>query len=175
MRGGRHLLIALLLSGCSEVILDCDDPEAAGWSEENADAERDMLVAVNSARESGATCRGTVMPPVPPLEMDDALRCAARSHAVDMATSDYFAHDSLAGNGPSVRVDRVGYEWSVVSENIAAGRDTAEATVAGLLASTTGHCENMLDPEVVDAGMGVAFAAETSYGWYWTQVFAAPR
>ncbi len=160
--------------GCSTLVLDCDAIDAENWSEAHAPVEEEMLAAVNARREAGAECRGVAMPPVPALRMESRLRCAARSHAVDMSERHYFDHTSPGGAGPADRVDATGYAWSVVSENISAGLDEAEATVQGLMESTTGHCENIMDADVVEAGMGLAITGDDQYGHYWTQVFAAP-
>jgi len=171
------ILIALLTAptpGCSDIVIDCDAPDAPGWDPAHAPVEEEMLAAVNARREAGAECRGTAMPPVPPVTMEERLRCAARSHSVDMSEQRYFDHTSPSGAGPSQRVDAVGYDWSTVSENIAAGREEAEATVDDLMDSTTGHCENIMDGDVSEAGIGLAFT-DDDYGHYWTQVFAAPR
>lgn len=179
MRRRRDLLtilVALSLAavGCSELVLDCEDPEGAGWDPDHASLEEAMVEAVNARREAGAVCRGATMPAVPPVEMDERLRCAARSHSLDMAAEDYFAHDSRAGNDVATRVDRTGYAWSVLSENLSGGYEVPEESVQSLMESTSGHCENIMDATVVDAGIGLAFASESTYIWYWTQVFASP-
>lgn len=174
LRTAALALAALLCSGCSTLAIDCEDPEASGWDPAHASLEEEMLQEVNARREAGAECRGVAMPPVATLTMDPTLRCAARSHSVDMVTRAFFSHDAPGGGGPADRVTAAGYEWSTVSENIAAGRPDAATTVQDLIESTTGHCENILDGNVVHAGMGLAMAND-EYGTYWTQVFAAPQ
>jgi uncharacterized protein YkwD len=166
--------VALMGIGCSELVIECEDPEGAGWNPDDAPREEAMLDAVNARREAGAECRGTGMAPTSPLVMNDRLRCAARSHSLDMAAQNYFAHDSLYGHGVAARVARAGYSWSMVSENLSGGFELAEDSVQALMESTSGHCENIMDPDVVDAGIGLAFQESSTYLWYWTQVFGRP-
>lgn len=166
-------MLAALLAGCAAQF-DCEDPESSGWSADLAPEEEAMLAEVNAHRAAGAVCNGVDMPPVGALVMDDALRCAARGHAVDLGTQDYFAHEGLDGSTPAERAEDAGYEWSRIAENISGGRDNAADTVTGLLESTTGHCENIMQAEVTEAGMGAAIIEGSTYTMYWVQVFGAP-
>lgn len=166
-----------VLIGCvppeqERVVLDCEDPEAGGWSAEMAPDEEQILVAANDWRALGALCAGVEAPPVAALTMNPELRCAARSHAVDMAVRGYFDHLSPEGVSPGERAEEAGYSWRALSENISEGRSSAAETVDGLIASTSGHCENLMDEDPVEAGMGAHFDGET---WWWVQLFGAPR
>jgi uncharacterized protein YkwD len=109
------------------------------------------------------TSRGEVA-----LKPDLDLQRAAQAHSADMASGDYFAHDSRNGATPLARMraagylpgslsgyGRVGYE---VGENIAWGTlwlATPKAIVAGWMASP-GHRANILDSNFRDTGVGVA-------------------
>ncbi len=167
--------LALLLAGCPDAGFDCEDPESSGWSSAGAPDEQAMLDEVNARRAAGAVCNGADMPAVGPVTMNDSLRCAARRHAVDLGERDYFAHESPGGVTPAERAEEAGYDWGRISENIAGGRDTAELTVSDLIGSTTGHCENIMDAEVFDVGMGVATIEDSELSTYWVQVFGAER
>jgi uncharacterized protein YkwD len=64
----------------------------------------------------------------------------------------------------------VGYTgWSALGENIAGGYPTADAVVAGWMASP-GHRANILSPRFTEMGVGRVTAAGT-YGTYWAQEF----
>ncbi len=171
---GLAAIPLLFLVGC-DAGFDCEDPESSGWSSAAEPDERDMLDEVNARRAAGATCNGVAMPAVGPVTMNEELRCAARRHAVDLGVRDYFAHESPGGVTPAERAEDAGYDWSRISENIAGGRDSAELTVEDLIGSTTGHCENIMDAEVFDVGMGVATTEDSELGTYWVQVFGAQR
>jgi uncharacterized protein YkwD len=172
-------LIPLLLGGCGPLagldpVADCDRLEDFGWEPGDGPVESDLLAQTNAVRAAGATCDGVAAPPAPPLSMDARLQCAARRHALDMATSDFFAHESPTTGSVADRADDAGYAWGVVGENIAAGQPKAEDALADWVGSTTGHCENLMAPEFVDAGMGLARAEDSEFPTWWVQVFAAP-
>lgn len=167
-------LAALALTACqSDIDWSCDDPAGSGW---DASWETDDLAlwdATNAARALGGECPTGSYAPADPLTFDDQLACAARGHALNMATNDFFDHDSLDGRDPGERIDETGYAWAVWGENIAAGRTDAQATVQGWLDSDTGHCENLLNPDVADGGFGYAYDSESTYRHYWVQVFGS--
>lgn len=81
------------------------------------------------------------------------------------------SHTGSDGSTLAVRVDRVGYGWRSVAENVAAGYPDAAGVMAGWMASD-GHRGNILSANV-DLGVGLAYGADGRP--YWTQVFAAPR
>jgi len=166
-------LVGTLLScgGLERVILDCDDPEASGWTADRVADEQLFLEATNTWRSAGATCNEVEAPPVEVLTMNEELRCAARAHAVDMATRDYFDHLTPEGVSPGDRAEEAGYEWAALAENISRGRPSAQDTADGLIASTSGHCENIMSSDMTEAGMGAYFDGDD---WWWVQVFGSP-
>jgi uncharacterized protein YkwD len=101
---------------------------------------------------------------LPAFRRDARLDTAARLHSQDMATRNYFAHDTPEGLGPSERAAAQGYT-SGVGENIAYGYATARAVVLGWMTSA-GHCRNILG-EARDIGVGTANPARP----YYTQDF----
>lgn len=90
------------------------------------------------------------------------LALAARRHARDMASRDFFAHVSPGGATVESRVKRAGYlggvrEWWL-GEALAWGQARAgapRAILRGLLASPP-HRAILLDPSYRDLGVGVA-------------------
>ena len=151
---------------------DCRD--AASWPAEWTAYEDEVLVRINVARAAGATCGATAFPPVGPLTMSGQLRQAARCHSLDMAVHDYFSHTSQDGRTPWQRIEETGYQWRNAAENIAAGYGTAQAAVDGWLRST-GHCENLMNGQLTETGVGYGFDASSTYDRYWTQTFGRPR
>ncbi|MSY83983.1 MAG: CAP domain-containing protein [Actinobacteria bacterium] len=132
-----------------------------------------MLSLVNEVRAQGRTCGDTYYPPTGPLAHDARLAAAAQGHARDMATQDYFAHDSLDGRSAADRMTAAGYTgWRTVGENIAAGYSSAEAVMEGWLRSP-GHCRNIMNPAFEDLGVGRASDEDSRYGTYWVQNFGA--
>jgi uncharacterized protein YkwD len=134
----------------------------------------EMLTLVNEARARGGVC-GTVSYPVSSsLRYDAVLERTARKHSEDMNAANELGHVSPVGSiyNPAGsllrdRINREGYSWSVIGENVAWNYLDVSALVAAWLDSPH-HCENILNPEFTEAGFGKA-------GTYWTQNFGTPR
>ncbi|WP_139983472.1 CAP domain-containing protein [Nocardioides litoris] len=129
-----------------------------------------VLDLVNRARARGATCGGVRHAPVGPLRAEPRLSAAARAHALDMGTHDYFSHTSLDSRDPGDRITAADYRWRSYGENIAAGYTGAVAVVDGWLASP-GHCRNLMGA-FDEIGLGHAYVTGSTYGHYWVQVLA---
>jgi uncharacterized protein YkwD len=71
-------------------------------------------------------------------------------------------------------VDRKGYAWRQVGENIAAGQGSAQQAVSAWLSSPP-HCANLMNPNHREMGAAYAVNANSNSTIYWTQVFATPR
>ncbi len=95
---------------------------------------------------------------------------AARWMSADMATKDYFSHTDSIGRSFSARLLSFGYRGTTVSENIAAGSASGSGTLDQWRNSAP-HDENMLNPAWRFMGIGRAYAADSTYGWYWTADF----
>lgn len=109
---------------------------------------------------------------LPALSADTLLTRAAAIHAADMARGPFVSYTGSDGSDPSQRLDRVGYLWIWVGENIAAGQETAEEVVPGWLRSPN-HLANILSADAVSAGVAMARNPATDYVTYWVMVYAA--
>ena len=112
-----------------------------------------------------------------PLTLNNELAQAAQGHSESMATDDFFSHTGADGSNVSDRVEDAGYEYSRAGENIAAGQQTAEEVVEGWM-NSTGHRENILNPDFTEIGIGYELlendTGSVNYNHYWTQVFGTP-
>ena len=134
---------------------EASDPLLAGAMVEAAL----MVSLVNQARgEAG----------LPTLVVDFAMAAVARSHSIDMATNDYFAHTNLAGLSPFDRMRNAGIAYQGAGENIARYGSTAAAH-AGLMDSP-GHRANILNERFARIGIGVFIDGTGSM--FFTQLFA---
>ena len=133
-----------------------------------------VLGLVNAARAEARRCGTDDYPAAPALVWDDRLGSAATGHSADMATHDFFSHTGSDGGSVADRVSAEGFPWSAVGENIAAGQATAADAMAGWLESP-GHCRNVMNARYASLGMACSADAGTSWGTYWTQVFARSR
>jgi uncharacterized protein YkwD len=125
-----------------------------------ASAAEQMLTLVNAERRK-AGCDA--------VRLDPRLTSAASKHSADMATNDYFSHTGRNGTGFATRMEAAGHS-TPLSENIAAGNSTAQATLTRWMDSA-GHRRNILDCSAKDMGVGVATDPGSTYGIYWTQDF----
>ena len=95
-----------------------------------------------------------------------------------MAEDDFFGHKGNDLSSPWDRIDAAGYgNWYVLSENIAAGYQTADSAVAAWM-NSSGHRANILNCRLEETGVGYFYLANdtgrVNYRSYWTQVFASP-
>jgi uncharacterized protein YkwD len=140
----------------------------ADWDAAWSAFEDEVLELVNDHRAAGADCASAgTFGPAEPVTMNGALRCAARNHAMDMGTRDYFDHYTPEGLGPAGRLDEAGYGGSTWGENIAWGYATPADVVSGWMASP-GHCANIMRSQFTETGIGYY------EGSLWTQTFGRP-
>lgn len=105
-----------------------------------------------------------------PLAVSASLSAASAFHSADMAVNGYLAHDLIDGTSVSQNMANFGYEGSTHGENIAAGMDTA-AEAMQVWQNSGDHNANMLGSQFGAIGIGRAYDAASSYGWYWTTIF----
>jgi uncharacterized protein YkwD len=108
-----------------------------------------------------------------PLAIDPLLTQAALAHTQDMATHNFMSHTGSDGSQPDGRIAATGYAARSYGENVAAGQTTAEEVMASWM-NSEGHRANILDCAFVHIGVAHDYNANSDYGHYWTQVFAAP-
>lgn len=172
------IVIAALLSACGGASSDAGNNVSAVASDGDISCglpnfQAEMTARVNAARAAGAVCGGVAFPPVGGLRWNTALQNAATAHSTDMATNNFFAHQS-ATNGSTLR-DRIpaaGYNYSAVGENLGAGQSSIAQVVTEWLASPS-HCATMMKANFVDMGVSCKANANTTYGIYWTMELGA--
>ncbi|MCX7791833.1 MAG: CAP domain-containing protein [Chloroflexaceae bacterium] len=133
-----------------------------------------QVLALLNAERARAGCQ--------PLSLEPRLMQAAQQHSEDMAVNNFVGH--LGSNGSTLvqRANAVGYTWSALAENVAAGYATPEAVMAGWMRSD-GHRQNILNCRYVHVGIGYVYQSDDAplagmqypYYHYWTQFFGAPR
>lgn len=147
-------------------------PGDPNWPAAWATLEEQVLLEVNARRASGSNCGGRPFSPAIALQGHPALRNAARGHSKDMASRNYFDHNSPEGRSMVDRIRAAGFtNKTTLGENIAAGNSTARETVQQWMDSP-GHCMNIMNPDFRYLGVGYFYQSGTQYGHYWTQNFA---
>ena len=116
----------------------------------------------------------------PPLAINPALERTAKYFARFMARTDTYGH-TADGHRPAERARQRGYEFCIVSENIATLYDSTGLTSEELTQQlfrgwkrSPEHKKNMLDPDVVDTGIAVAQSDQTGH-YYGVQMFGRPQ
>jgi uncharacterized protein YkwD len=107
---------------------------------------------------------------LPPLQASPLLNRSAQGWTNAMVASDQFTH----GVNFALRISAVGYVWRSAGENIATGFATPRSVVKAWMGST-GHCQNILNPNYRNVGTGISTHPVKGYGTYggtWTQDFA---
>lgn len=137
------------------------------WNKDSINNEL-ILELVNIHRSIGAFCGDEYFHPVDPVEWNKKLADAARIHSEDMSKNKFFSHDGSDGSKINSRVELVGYEYSLVAENLAYGETQNERKVVAGWMNSPSHCVNIMNETLSE--MGVA-----RHGRYWTQVLGHPR
>lgn len=133
-------------------------------------SEREMLDLINKERLSQG---------MQPFSWDEDLAKAARYHAFDMGSQNYFDHQSYDRSNEKLTVaggtfTRIGAFYSASfanSENIAAGNEAAVHTYKQWYHSQ-GHYDNMFNASSTKIGIGVVYVPESEYGYYWVMCTA---
>jgi uncharacterized protein YkwD len=103
-----------------------------------------------------------------PLSINEQLDQAADLHSQDQASMNNMSHTGSNGSNLGIRIQEVGYQFSMAAENVAYGYLDAETVMAGWMASE-GHRENILNPNLQEIGIG--YAVGEGGAPYWTQDF----
>jgi uncharacterized protein YkwD len=116
----------------------------------------------------------------PPLHRNPQLAKSARAFAAYLARTDKFSH-TADGKQPWDRTAAAGYSGCIVAENIAWEKDSAGFTTRRLADAlvhgwekSPHHRKNMLDPDLEEIGVGVAYSAKTGR-YYAVQDFGRPK
>ncbi len=109
----------------------------------------DLLASTNRQRENNQ---------VGDLSINSELSAAAQAKANDMATRNYWAHNTPDGKEPWVFINATGYKYQKAGENLAYGFLSSKDTVTGWMNSPS-HRENLLDKDFTEVGFGFANAS----------------
>ena len=135
---------------------------------------KNMVRLINDVRKAKHRCGKRTFFPAGHVHWNPKLGVAALAHARDMAQNDRLSHTGSDGSEVQVRVQKTGYRWRAVDENLSAGHQDSKAVVSAWLASP-GHCANLMDPMVTEIGAACFRNPESAYGTYWALLMAAPR
>ncbi len=114
----------------------------------------ELCLLVNQTRQAAG---------LQPLTLEARRSHVAQLHAGDMASQNFFSHNSLDGRTPFDRLTDAGIRYMTAGENIALGQSSA-ASVLNSWMRSEGHRANILNPQFKRLGLG----ADSQR---WVQVF----
>jgi uncharacterized protein YkwD len=94
-----------------------------------------------------------------------------------MACNSFVSHTGSDGSSVRDRVERQGYDWSWIGENIYATGNTSSSAPQQVFTwwmNSAPHRANLLHSIYTDIGIGYMFRTGSGYGGYFTAVFARP-
>ncbi len=151
-------------SGSSEarvLVDDSADGPARCVVKADVDLAEQLVRLINLERLEAGVVRSSAM-------LDEA----AEQYSCEMVKHAFFGHEHPCdGSDVVTRVESVGYDFSVVGENLAAGLWSASDILDAWLESAA-HREILLDPEFSE--IGVAVRKGGPHGIYAVLILAAP-
>jgi hypothetical protein len=132
---------------------------------ENPEYVKTMIDIVNKARQDAGR---------KPLTVNEKLTAAAQSHSVDMACNGkkFLEHEGSDGSYTGQRLVNVGYTNTYYFELLGVG------LAQDALFEWSRH-ENqwpgVIDPYVIEIGVGYAYSKLSRYGGYWTVIVGGPH
>jgi uncharacterized protein YkwD len=178
---------------CLILLSSCDSPNTASISSSNLPGQTSTPGSGTTGGTTGVPTGGTTTPPtldaesaaflvllnnlraqngLAALTLSPLLIESSQWMSTDMATNNYFDHTDSLGRDPFTRMTAFGYDSNDEGENIAAGNSDAQSTYTQWVNSAP-HLANMLDSSYTQIGVGRAYSADSTYGWYWTTDFGS--
>lgn len=102
------------------------------------------------------------------LKHDEDIQEACNIRAQELAES--YSHTRPDGTSCFTVFDEVGIDYSSAGENICAGYSSAAAAVNGWM-NSSGHRANILDKKFKKSALGFYYAPNSSWGYYWVEMF----
>ncbi len=102
------------------------------------------------------------------LTLDTSVSNVARMKSQDMATNNYFSHESPTYGRAGDMLKQFGIKYTAWGENIASGQKTPQEVVTAWM-NSSGHRANILASDFTKIGVG--YATNSNGKAYWTQMF----
>lgn len=97
---------------------------------------------------------------------------AAMEHSRDQAKMQRMSHEGSDGSSMKERINKVGLQWRIIGENVAAGYKSVDSVMEGWMKSE-GHRENILNRSFrYISATNYSYVGLGEVDFYWTQMFA---
>jgi uncharacterized protein YkwD len=163
---GKDILIGLAAVGLIAVLANSgDDDKASASNSGSSSGSNSGSGSTTPSTSSGTTLSAQEQQALTLLNNDRAknglkalnanskLTSVAESHAKDMISRGYFAHNTPEGKTPFQRMKEAGITYSTAGENLAINSSVAAAETAFM--NSSGHRANILNSSYTDVGIGV--------------------
>lgn len=131
-------------------------------AKEDVSIENQILSLVNKERSKQGLSS---------LTLNWELSRVAKIKSQDMASNNYFSHQSPTYGSPFDMMKKFGISYRSAGENIACGQRSAQEVMNSWM-NSSGHRANILSSSYTQLGVG--YVKGGSYGTYWTQMFIRP-
>lgn len=101
---------------------------------------------------------------LPDFHFSSTLAKGAQRHACDNANHNRLSHIGTDGSSPGKRVLRTGYDFDLVTENVAVGYAKADEVLRAWLRSST-HRRNIFEARTNELGLAVARGRDGRMHW----------
>lgn len=101
---------------------------------------------------------------LPEFHFSPTLARGAQMHACDNANHNRLSHIGTDGSSPGERVLSAGYDFDLVTENVAVGFANAEQVLRAWLRSST-HRQNIFESRTNELGLAVARGRDGRMHW----------
>ena len=167
------IVIVVLATAPNSWVMACDAPhqqtvtpiQAASYQ---SPAQRFDIAAAVAAINDVRRREG-----VNPLSLSQELTIAAEAYSRELAHRNELSHYGADGSTPVTRVAATGYDAIMTGENLASGQRQFDDVLSGWLASPS-HRRTLLQEDVSDIGLALAYDPDTMYRTFWTMVVAEP-
>lgn len=113
------------------------------------DMNEEFVQKLNGIRLHGCSCGK----PTTAVSRHPLLEKSAQNYARKIMREKHFDHIDLQGYGVGHRVDKVGYPWIKVGENLGKNQVDIDQLLTDWIKSRT-HCELLMNPEFTEVGLG---------------------
>lgn len=108
-----------------------------------------------------------------PVRLQPVLSQASQIHADDLAAHDNISHDGSDGSTHADRVERLGYSFALVAENVATGQKSWPE-VFQAWKDSPGHNVNLLQKNTTEFGLALKYDPQTGYQTFWAMLMGQP-
>ncbi len=144
---GTNMMRFMMSMGLCFALVGCTDvaPQALAQSQPAS-----VAVSGGSAEQQINAIRAQAN--LPALQRNAKLDAAAAAHSADMAANQFMGHTGSDGSSLRQRVERTGYNWCTLAENVSRGYSSDASSIEGWRRSPS-HYVNLTKKKAREYGL----------------------